>query len=175
MEKQCKVKTTSAEELRQLEQTAVSPSSYRLSENPNVAGGNFQILYLGTVLPHVLCCFVGFFFLFKWSQLWSYSHFESAYHHSTWALYKKKKAVWHDRDLSLKNLLVFCCLFLISGVSTDKGWGKKQQMNSRKRSSCFQARFSSETKKTLRHPTSHEEQVGIFKATHEASFSGSAL
>lgn len=109
------------------------------------------------------CVVLGFFFLFKWSQLWSYPHFESAYHHSTWALYKKKKAVWHDRDLSLKNLLVFRCLFLISGVSTDKGWGKKQQINSRKRSSCFQARFRSETKQTLRHPTSHEEQVGILK------------
>jgi len=53
-EKQHKVKTTSAEELRQPDQPAVPASSYRLSENPNMAGGNFRTLYSGTVLP--MCC-----------------------------------------------------------------------------------------------------------------------
>lgn len=114
MEKQRKVKTTSAPELRQLEQTAISISSYRLNENPNVAGRNFWILYLGTRAV--------FFFPFKWSRLRNYLHFERAYHHSTQVLYRK--AVWHDRDLSLKNQLGSCCLFLISGVSTDRGWRK---------------------------------------------------
>lgn len=84
-----------------------------------------------------------------------------------------KNAVWHDRDeLSLTNLLVFCSLSLISDVATDQGQETKQQMNSRKRSSYFQARFRSETKRTSRDPTSQEEQVAISKATHEAIFPG---
>lgn len=95
------------------------------------------------------------------------------YHHSIWELYKNMSGMtqntYHSRTYCLLLLIPhFRCIY----------WPKmrkKRQMNSRKTASCFQARFRSETKLTSTDPTSHEEQVAIPKATHEASFAGKTL
>lgn len=76
---------------------------------------------------------------------------------------------------SLQNLLSPVAYSSFQVLSTDQRWGKSDRWTPEKTASCFQVRFRSETKLTSTDPTSHEEQVAIPKATHEASFAGKTL
>lgn len=105
-----------------------------------------------------------FFFLFKWSRLWNYPHFESAYHHSTWALYKKKKKQLSGMTEKIYHSRTYWSPVAYSSFQVYLPTEDEEKSNrwTPEKDHLFQARFRSETKRTLRDPTSHEEPSSYF-------------
>lgn len=106
------------------------------------------------------------FFPFHWSQLWNYPIVKVPFIRAPRCFIKKlcgtTEKIHHSKTFwSLVADFSFQVYFLPEDEE------KKQQTDSRKRPSCFQARFRSETKRTLRDPSSHEEHVATSKATHQ--------